>query len=71
MTVNERIQYIYDAARKAGVTHQGAIGLLGNLQGETSNIDPMSLETMYRNHFGLTDAEYTRRADAGEYIINT
>lgn len=71
MTVNERIQYIYNAARKAGVTHQGAIGLLGNLQGETSDFDPMSLETLYRNRFGLTDAEYTRRADAGEYIINT
>lgn len=70
MTVNERIKYIYDEARKVGITHQGAIGLLGNLKGETSDFDPMSLETMYANRFGLTDAEYTRRADAGEKVYN-
>ena len=70
MTVNERIQYIYNECRKVGITHHGACGLLGSLQGETSDFDPMSLETLYRNRFGLTDAEYTRRADAGEKVYN-
>lgn len=70
MTVNERIQHIYNECRKVGMTHHGACGLLGNLQGETSDFDPMSLETLYRNRFGLTDAEYTRRADAGEKVYN-
>lgn len=70
MTTNERAIYIYKACRAAGMTHAGAIGLLGNLQGETSNFDPMSVETSYLNRFKLTDAEYTRRADAGEPIYN-
>lgn len=68
MTVSERAKHIYDACRAAGMTYAGAIGMLGNLQGETSDFDPMSVETQYLNRYGLTDAEYTRRADAGEKI---
>lgn len=70
MTTEERALYIYSCLRKAGMTHAGACGMLGNLQGETHDFDPMSCETMYLNRYGLTDAEYVRRADAGEYIIN-
>lgn len=70
MTVNERVQYIYNECRKVGITHHGACGLLGNLQGENSQFDPMSLETLYANRFKLTDEEYTRRADAGEKVYN-
>jgi hypothetical protein len=71
MTPNERAQYIYNACRNAGITRAGAIGLLGNLQGEASDFDPMSVEGMsvansYLRRIGLTEAEYTRRADAGE-----
>nr|DAI00974.1 MAG TPA: PlyB like endolysin [Caudoviricetes sp.] len=68
MTISGRAIYIYNKCRSAGMTHNGAIGLLGNLQGETSDFDPMSCETMYLNRYGLTDAEYTRRADDGEKI---
>lgn len=68
MTTIERAKYIYDVCRAAGMTYAGAIGMLGNLQGETSDFDPMSCETQYLNRYGLTDAEYTRRADAGEKI---
>lgn len=70
MTIDERVIYIYNEARKNGVTHQGAIGLLANLKGETSDFDPMSLETLYRNRFKLTDEEYVRRANAGEVVYN-
>ncbi len=68
MTITGRAIYIYNKCRLAGMTYNGAIGLLGNLQGETSDFDPMSCETMYLNRYGLTDAEYTRRADDGEKI---
>ena len=68
MIPSERAKYIYDVCRAAGMTYAGAIGMLGNLQGETSDFDPMSCETQYLNRYGLTDAEYTRRADAGEKI---
>ena len=70
MTITERAVYIYNALRKAGMTYAGAIGTIGNLQGETSDFDPMSCETSYLNRFKLTDAEYTRRADNGEIIYN-
>lgn len=68
MIPSERAKYIYKVCRAAGMTYAGAIGMLGNLQGETSDFDPMSCETQYLNRYGLTDAEYTRRADAGEKI---
>lgn len=70
MTITERAVYIYNALRKAGMTYAGAIGTIGNIQGETSDFDPMSCETSYLNRFKLTDAEYTRRADNGEIIYN-
>lgn len=70
MTINERALYIYTKCRQAGMTYAGAIGTLGNLQGETHDFDPMSCETSYLNRFGLTDAEYTRRADNDEVIYN-
>ena len=70
MTANERAVYIYNKCRTLGMTHPGAIGLLGNLQGETSDFDPKSLETLYQNRFHLTDDEYVQRADAGINVYN-
>ena len=70
MTTIERAKYIYKVCRAAGMTYAGAIGMLGNLQGEASDFDPMSVEGMsdpnsYLRRIGLTEAEYTRRAEAG------
>lgn len=70
MIPSERAKYIYKVCRAAGMTYAGAIGMLGNLQGEASDFDSMSVETMsdpnsYLRRIGLTEAEYTRRAEAG------
>lgn len=70
MIPSERAKYIYNVCRAAGMTYAGAIGMLGNLQGEASDFDPMSVEGMsdpnsYLRRIGLTEAEYTRRAEAG------
>lgn len=70
MTITEKAVYIYNILRKAGITHAGAIGTIGNLQGETSDLNPMRCQTSYLNMFGLTDAEYTNRADNGKVIYN-
>lgn len=68
MTTIERAKYIYKVCRAAGMTYAGAIGMLGNLQGESSQFDSMHLELIYKNRFQLTEEEYTRRADAGEKV---
>lgn len=75
MTTIERAKHIYDACRAAGMTYAGAIGLLGNLQGEASDFDPRSVEGMsnpnsFLRRMGLTEIEYTRRANAGEPTFN-
>ena len=75
MTINERAQHIYNVVRAAGITHAGAIGLLGNLQGEASDFDSQSVEGMsnpnsYLRKLGLTEEEYTRRADSGVPTFN-
>lgn len=75
MTTIERAKYIYKVCRAAGMTYAGAIGLLGNLQGEASDFDPMSVEGMsnpnsFLRRMGLTEEEYTRRANAGEPTFN-
>ncbi len=70
MAVTKKAVYIYNALRKAGMTHAGAIGTIGNLQGETSDFGPMRCQTSYLDLFGLTDIEYTERADNGKAIYN-
>lgn len=75
MTTIERAKHIYDACRAAGMTYAGAIGLLGNLQGEASDFDPRSVEGMsnpnsFLRRMGLTEGEYTRRANAGKPTFN-
>ncbi len=70
MTITEKAVYIYNILRKAGMTHAGAIGTIGNLQGETSDLNPMRCQTSYLNMFGLIDTEYTNRADNGKVIYN-
>lgn len=57
---------IYDSLRKAGLTPEGAAGLMGNLQAE-SGMKPNNLQNSYNTKLGLTDEEYTALVDAGKY----
>lgn len=52
---------IYTALRAAGLTAEGACGLMGNMQAESS----MRPNIAQRGMTSLSDAEYTSRADAG------
>ena len=53
---------IYIQLRAAGLTAEGACGLMGNMQAESA----MRANIAQRGMTALTDEEYTRRADAGE-----
>ena len=59
-------KYIYDELTKAGMTPEGACGVLGNLEAE-SGLDPANLQNTYNSRFGMTDAEYVERVDNGTY----
>lgn len=53
---------IYSRLRATGLTHEGACGLMGNMQAESA----MQANIAQCGMTALTDAEYTRRADTGE-----
>lgn len=52
---------IYIQLRRAGLTAEGACGLMGNMQAESA----MRANNAQDGMTGLTDAEYTAAADAG------
>ena len=54
-------QTIYKALRTAGLTYEGACGLMGNMMAESG----MCAAIAQRGMTALSDTEYTRRADAG------
>ncbi len=58
--------YIYGQLTKAGITAEGACGLMGNLEAE-SGLDPMNLQNTYNTAFGMSDEEYVERVDNGSY----
>ena len=70
MTTEERALYIYKRLRQAGMTYAGAIGMIGSLQGETADLNPMRVENSYLKKFGITIEEYIRRAENDEVIYN-
>ena len=53
-------QTIYDDLRKAGMTHEGACAMLGNMQCESS----LKPNIAQRGMTNLTDAQYTRLFDS-------
>ena len=69
------VEKIYSYLRNIGCTYDGAVGIIGNLQGETSDFNPISVEGMsnpnsYLRQAGLTETEYTRRADNNIPTVN-
>ena len=53
---------IYDALRSAGLTKEGACGLMGNMQAESS----MKSNIAQRGMTSLSDDIYTQKADIGQ-----
>ena len=56
------IKTIYNALTDAGLTPEGACGLMGNMMAESS----MKADIAQRGMTALTDRQYTAAADAGE-----
>lgn len=62
MTVNE----MYQRLRVSGMSHAGAVGLLGNIKAE-SNFVSNNLQQTYEKKLGMSDKEYTSAVDSGKY----
>lgn len=63
MTVQE---YIYQQSISAGMTPEGACALLGNIQAESGFV-VNNLEDRANKALGLSDEEYTRLVDSGQW----
>lgn len=59
-------QIIWNKLINAGMTKQGAAGLIGNLYAE-SNLNPMNVQNSYEKSLGYTDETYTAAVDSGKY----
>ena len=57
---------IWSYLKAKGLTDAGAAGLMGNLYAE-SGLCPTNLQNNFETKLCMTDAEYTRRVDAGSY----
>lgn len=62
-------QTIYTDLRRAGMTHEGACAMLGNMQCE-SIMHTNNLQDSYNNLFKLSDEQYTALVDAGKPTYN-
>lgn len=66
MNKEANAKYIFQQLTNAGITPEGACGVLGNLEAE-SGLEPTNLQNTYNSRFGMTDAEYVERVDKGTY----
>lgn len=62
MTEKQIFQYL----RKAGLTAEGAAGLMGNLQAE-SGLKFNNLQNTFEKKLGMNDEQYTAAVDSGKY----
>ena len=63
-TQNEKT--VWDFLIRAGLTKAGTAGMMGNLKAE-SNIKSVIYETKYKSKVGLSDEEYVRQVNNGQY----
>lgn len=66
MNKEANARYIYGQLTQAGMTPEGACGVLGNLEAE-SGLNPKNLEDTRNHKTGMTDDEYTAAVDNGTY----
>lgn len=64
MTTN--LKKIYDYLKSAGLTDEGALGLIGNLYAE-SGLKPENVQNSYEKKIGMSDWEYVEAVDNGTY----
>lgn len=57
---------IWNYLKAAGLSDQGAAGLMGNLYAE-SGLSPINLQDSFEKKLGYTDAAYTAAVDSGSY----
>lgn len=57
---------IWNYLKAAGLSDQGAAGLMGNLYAE-SGLSPVNLQNSFEKKLGYTDASYTAAVDSGSY----
>ena len=62
----DNAQKIWGRLISAGLTPEGAAGLLGNLQAE-SGLNPRNLQNSFEKKLGFTDESYTAAVDSGSY----
>ena len=62
----DNAQKIWGRLISAGLTPEGAAGLLGNLQAE-SGLNPRNLQNSFEKKLGFTDESYTAAVDSGAY----
>lgn len=67
MTGNEqKVLYIAEQGRKAGLTLAGIAGLVANIEAESA-FKSTNLQDTYEVSLGMNDAQYTTRVDNGSY----
>ena len=59
-------EYLYREFVKAGMTEEGACGMLGNIEAESGFV-VNNLEDRANRLLGITDEQYTRMVDSGEW----
>lgn len=66
LTGANNAEKIWNYLKAAGLSDQGAAGLMGNLYAE-SGLSPKNLQNSFERKLGYTDATYTEAVDNGSY----